>query len=819
VTITAGDDPDAFADRQSLFHLMGEFLVAQRLELFPPHHLAPGLAVIRADDDGALVNCYVTYEPSPDTPPQDLAPLLREARYDPARTEIVLPDYLADQVPGFLREIQGLARNVQPLSECLDGFLRPSRICAELAGPDEGDDEPHLSVNRSDPPMFEPTLLSDRDWIPLDATVPHRGKVPAQQYLHNNWARGESPRLCIVTAPAGHGKSKVTHILARRLAENYRTAPYGHRPPLPILIPFGKYPRGTSSFDGLVLRFMDTFGVAKLTAEAFRYLISLGRILFILDGYDEMVEASPDVAAENIAEFVRQAGLQSRILLTTRSTFYRTSSDVVGQIADPLLSEDEVEVIDLQPFNQGQAKQYVARRLGTQSDRTRAMERAQQIIDEEWNPDILGSPIFLSEFVSLVSRDRWSTTDVRERGFLEYLIERTFARERDRQHHDFTDQQQRRYLESIAFDLLTTDVVGYQRDDLEIFALEVAGDEVLQQNWPTLWRGLASHYFLLPDDDSAERPVATMRHQVWRDYFQGSALGTQLNAGSERALSALTARDLPEGVLRSADARIGTQTWAMLARRVDSSSDKLIRNMLRMALLRSTTKNEMLRVPPEIGRHLAGRDLSDTVFHDLFFDGSFAHANLTGCFFERCDLADASFARTLMNRTEFRDCRLPATEFAEADVASVTIDGEVFFGPQLAARRAAAPDHVVTADTKQIGEAGNDVRAWVTGILRGRLSKFTKARGGEAYAILDSSISWNAFMGGTHPKDRDFVVRRLYRALHAENVVSDAPTGMSTRPTVFLSMDSEIRSDVLAFVRDSNVVGPTVERVIARLVK
>jgi hypothetical protein len=38
---------------------------------------------------------------------------------------------------------------------------------------------------------------------------------------------------------------------------------------------------------------MDAFGVVKLRAEAFRYLISLGRVLFILDGYDEMVEANP----------------------------------------------------------------------------------------------------------------------------------------------------------------------------------------------------------------------------------------------------------------------------------------------------------------------------------------------------------------------------------------------------------------------------------------------------------------------------------------------------------------------------------------------
>jgi hypothetical protein len=816
----AGDHPRMVSEHPSLFDILCGFLVAQRLDLNEPVQLAPGVTMIAADDDGPLVNCYLTYEPQADAPHPDLATLLRGARTDPARTAIVVPDHATSQVPELKKLTSGLARAVQPLSECLDAFLRPARICEELAGPYEIDGESHQFAKRG-PSMFEQTLLNDKDWIPLNATVPHRGKVEAQRYLHTSWARGDSPRLCIVVAPAGHGKSKVTHILARRLAENYRSADYGQRPPLPILIPFGKYPRGTSSFDGLVLRFMDEFGVAKLTAEAFRYLVALGRVLFILDGYDEMVEASPDVAAENIAEFVGQAGPRSRILLTTRSTFYRTSSDVVGQIADPLLSEDEVEVIDLQPFDKKQAKEYVTRRLRDRPDRSRAMERAQLIIEREWNPDLLGSPIFLAEFVNLIEAGDWSTTDVAERGFLEYLIERTFARERTRQQHDFNDDQQRRYLENIAFDLLTTDVNGYVRDDLEIFAAEVADGEDQNQNWAALWRGLASHYFLLPDDDAAERPVATMRHQIWRDYFQGSSLGTRLNTGDTAAVHALTTRELPEGVLRTADTRITAKTWASLADRlrVDSNGDRLLRNMLRMALLRQPTEEGgLLRIPPEIARHLPGRDLSDTVFRNVRFDGSLAGCTLTACFFERCDLTRASFERALLNRTDFLECLMPANRFAGADVASLTIDGDSYFGPQLAARNAVEAGDGLAAASTANGPTAGDMRAWAKDILWARLAKFVKARGGDPYAILDSSISWNAFMGGTAPKDRDFVVRRLYKALRAENVVFSGPTGMSTRPVVLLGDDPEIRADVLALVRDGRV-GPTIDRVIARLVK
>jgi hypothetical protein len=818
MTITAGGESQLPQDGQPISEVLEGFLRAQRLDLYPPEELAPGVISLRADDDESLVNSYVTYEPPPDSS-SDLASLLHAARLDPNRTDVVIVDALAGQVRDIRKSVVGRAHRVLPLSECLDGFLRPSRICDELTGGRGADAEVQLSRRHRGPSMFDAALLDDDIWIDQAAEVPGLGRVSsAQLYLNQSWSQGKSPRLCVVIAPAGHGKSKVTHILARRLAERYQVADYGHRPPLPILIPFGNYPRGTSNFDGLILRFMDAFGVVKLRAEAFRYLISLGRVLFILDGYDEMVEANPGVAAENIAGFIREAGPHGRILLTSRSTFYRTSSDIVGQIGDPLLSEDEVEVIDLLPFDQGQAKEYVAQRLRSVPDRTQAMQRAQRVINDDWNPEILGSPIFLAEFVNLIAEDKWSMTDVRQRGLLEYLIETTFERERTRQEHAFTNEQQRNYLQNIAFDLLTTDAVGYQRGDLEIFALEVAGDEVPEDKWQTLWRGLASHYFLLPDTDAAESPVTTMRHQVWRDYFQGNALADRLNDQEDRAFRELATRDLPEGVLRSADDFLHPDTRAWLQGKLPKGPDRLMRNMLRMALLHKRADPGIpLRLAPEIGSELAGRDLSDIVFTGVFFEGSLAGSNLTGCFFDRCDLSRASLTDAVLERTVFSGCVLPDTELTDAKVDSVTIDGEDFFGPELAAKRARTKPDGVT-EPADAARATAEVRDWVIDVLWARLARFTPARGGVAHAGLDTSISWTAFMGGTNPRDRDFVVRRLYRALRVENVVSDGPTGMARRPTVFLSNDPEIKAQVMAFVREREI-GPSIEAVIGRSVK
>jgi hypothetical protein len=612
-----------------------------------------------------------------------------------------------------------------------------------------------------------------------------------------------------VLAPAGHGKSKITHVLAKRIALKYQQAEEAGRPPVPILIPFGQYRRSTS-FAGLILEALNRFGNNRLTIEAFQYLISLRRVLFILDGYDEMVEANPETARENITIFVQHAGPHSRILLTSRSTFYRTNTDVVGQVGDPLLVESEVEVIDLLPFDRLQAKEYLRKRLGEGPDRSQALERAQALLDHDENLEILGSPIFLAEFANSVADERWSITDIRKRGSLQFLVERTFQRERERQAHDYTDDEQRRFLEGIAFDLLTSGGTGYQREDLELFVAEAVTDDLALANWAAL----ASHHFL-HHDDRAGTSLITMRHQVWRDYFQGSALAARLRERNVRAQNEIITRDLPEGVLRAASGLVDESTRQWLISLASETGDKLVRNLLRMWLLRREPDGSgTIRMSADLRVLLAGRDLSGLAFTSVHFGGAdLSRSSLTGAYLKGCDLTGVRFGGTVLDRTTLLGCVVPP-EIADAAVASVTIDGSLLFGPQLRDRsRSAAPARPEGSDTR----TEDDFAAWVAMVLKARLGKFVKHRMGEHNVAIDEAISWTAFMGGTDPQHRDFVVRRLYKALRAEKLVYEGKMNSTGRPTVCLTEDTEVRADVVAFVL-AETAGPVILAVIDRLV-
>src|SRR5205823_1153416 len=109
-----------------------------------------------------------------------------------------------------------------------------------------------------------------------------------------------------------------------------------------------------------------------------------------------------------------------------------------------------------------------------------------------------------------------------------------------------------------------------------------------------------------------------------------------------KAFAQLTTRDLPEGVLRSAAAFMTEPARGELLARLSGSSDKLVRNLLRMECARRDPEaGVMLMLPHEIGSQLAGRDLSDIVFAQIRFDGSLENTNLTGCLFDHCDLSMA----------------------------------------------------------------------------------------------------------------------------------------------------------------------------------
>ena len=371
--------------------------------------VATGVTCIVTDDERSLVNTFVCFEDA--TPARDVinGTLVRED-LDVDRTVAIFPDMAWDAIRRLRSAVSTTTTpRVVVLSQYLDAHLRPNWLCESLIDGSE----------------YAGGWLREDDFIAQSGLV-DGVRIDALQHLYSKWAPGQSPRLCMVLAPAGHGKSKVTHILAKRLARKYLGDETGSFPPLPFLISFSQYRRSTA-FKALIMLELERPGRPDITIDAFLMLVRLGRILFILDGYDEMLEAVPETAKGNIAEFVQGSGGNSRIILTSRSVFYRTSVDVIGDMGDPTLADDEIQILDLQPFDRSQARAYLAKRLAKVPDGAQVLERAQRALEDKHGLAVLQNPFFLSEFAGSIEQRRWSVRDLRRQGFLEFLIESVCA--------------------------------------------------------------------------------------------------------------------------------------------------------------------------------------------------------------------------------------------------------------------------------------------------------------------------------------------------------------------------------------------------------
>jgi hypothetical protein len=777
--------------QDDLLAVVREFQDAQQLEVVREEQLRQHIAVLTVDDPHSLVNAFVVVQASDALTVDQVREAVLEADIEANRTELILPNDATRLYSELRRQGPIGVSRIATLSEFLDGYLRPQSICDQLLRPPKTSAERSRLLDQSD--YVQQSARSERSQTHIEGSL---------EYLYGQWAKGLSPRFAVVLAPAGFGKSKMAHILAARLAANYEQSRADMHPPLPFLIPFGEYRRGSSSFDGLILSALSTYGRALLHPAAFRLLIRLGRVLFIVDGFDEMMEANPETARDNIRDFVSEAGTSSRVLLTSRSTFFRTSADVEAAFQSHVLTEEDIEVLELEPFDKEQAEVYLSKRLPEGSART--LSRARQFLQEPSTLDLLSSPLFISEFANTVEQRGFSIDDVRSKGMYGYLVGCAYERERERQRHDFTDGEQEGFLECMSFDMLKTNEVGYTRDDLEYFADEAfdSSERAAQ------WRLLGSHHFLT---DLPGTRLISMRHQLWREYFQGLALARRIAEGSPAADDVLSERELPEGVLRHAGDELGSVKLVRLASQFGSAaSNTLAKNLVKAALVSGSDRRSLMNVVKALGG-LTGRALDGLVFRDLDLRAvDMTGATFEGTFFDRCRLTGVIFNGALLRSTTFVQCELDRN-LLTGRLTSLTIDGTPLYGQQEVSAYLREP-----TTEKDAAEDATDDRAWVRGVLKDRMERFVEGHLEQRY--VRTQISWRNFVSGAPTELSDYIRTRVYRAMRSEQLIVDVDAvSRGGQHPLGLGNANDVRREFIDFVvndQEGPMVSATIERLL-----
>ncbi len=225
------------------------------------------------------------------------------------------------------------------------------------------------------------------------------------------WVSGAGSRLWLVLGDYGTGKSTLVERFAYELARNCENDPES---PIPIEINLSQFPNAIS-LESLIREHLETELRTVLNPEIVLHLLEAGRVVLLLDSFDEMGVAQ---AGRSIEEQFRQLvrptanpGRNSRgnrVLITSRSHFFRDNSSArqAVQGGDKLFEADSAlgkaarafdATLDTLPvFTKEQIAEYLQKRLGIVEG-----DQARRFIEERYGlREIASTPRFLDMIVA-----------------------------------------------------------------------------------------------------------------------------------------------------------------------------------------------------------------------------------------------------------------------------------------------------------------------------------------------------------------------------------------------------------------------------------
>ena len=187
----------------------------------------------------------------------------------------------------------------------------------------------------------------------------------------DSWLEEQGRNHISILGDAGTGKTWFCWHYAARQAKRYLADPEHNR--IPILIALRDYTEATSIQQLITDTLINQYGL-RLSGgyKAFEQINADGKLLLILDGFDEMVRMTDyQMVVNNFWELAMVVVPNSKVLLTCRTAYFRYADEArkvlggeeMGQ-ATITLPSPKFEVIHIQEFNDEQIIAVLQKRLG-----------------------------------------------------------------------------------------------------------------------------------------------------------------------------------------------------------------------------------------------------------------------------------------------------------------------------------------------------------------------------------------------------------------------------------------------------------------------
>ena len=150
-----------------------------------------------------------------------------------------------------------------------------------------------------------------------------REKKSALTFL-DEWLLTEQSCL-IVLGDYGVGKSWLLKRYLYELLDRYKVDSTSN--PLPFFVPLQRFTKAFD-FQNLILKTFESYGLSGVHYDAFQFLVRTGRVVLLLDSFDEMAQHLGRMALrENIATIFDALSGSSKAIITSRPNYFENRAE------------------------------------------------------------------------------------------------------------------------------------------------------------------------------------------------------------------------------------------------------------------------------------------------------------------------------------------------------------------------------------------------------------------------------------------------------------------------------------------------------------
>ena len=367
-----------------------------------------------------------------------------------------------------------------------------------------------------------------------------RNQFVLEEHIDAWLANDEDVNRLTVLGDFGTGKTTTAKRVFWAQARRHLERPHAER--IPILITLKRY-KDINDFQTLIQRtLVEVVKNSRISVEDVLDLNERGRILWILDGFDEMaVRVTPAIVQQNYEEILKLVTERSRVLLTCRTHFFGNldeANDVFkGTELHARLAQTRYRIVLVEPYSHDDIETYVKKREGD-----KAPELLRSMFDSREIADLAKRPILLEMIVASLPKLPPSVTKNLPNLYKQYTTD--LLKMEDWRNVILSPEQRVAFCKELAWHFFSTGRTDIRFSELPGFIRRYFPDETATfEEFEGLKTAVRTTLFLQCD----EAGNFSFGHKSFMEYYAACHIFEQL---IEQGTDVLEEKILPHEILR-----------------------------------------------------------------------------------------------------------------------------------------------------------------------------------------------------------------------------------------------------------------------------